>query len=1574
MVRRILNWQVALVVVFCVGGYLAYDRWFSPTQIALVNYSGFQVARFDKANNCGQIVVSELGSDQLDQAEDFDLTLIFGRGFALDPDELRALKGSIDDGATVLVEAATNPNFDLTNVRQPYSDHINAFLSNGGTTNYRNLLRTVRHDLSEKTWGCEPPGELVAIDSDVLFHIDESQLFTEVEDYVEYYRGLPVFNEGGLKIALMTSVPGPFNANREHLDALIVGLEARGLQVFPIASRTRRLELLQAIDPDAVVMMPHGRFHLGRGEDAIRWLRSKQIPLLAPISVFDAYDDWLNDPQGYSGALLTMNVVLPELDGAVAPYAINAQFPDENGYLIFEAIPQRLERFLDLLDGFLALKHKDNSDKKIGIVYFRGPGKNALVAGGMEVAPSLFDTLHSLKREGYDLGDLPDEFETFNAQLNRQGVILAPFAAGSIDAFMQDGNPAFVPGETYRSWCEQLGEVPCGAMSSAYGPGPGEYMVTQEQELAIARLQYGNVVVMPQPLPGIGEDTFKLVHGTDKAPPHNYAAAYLWLRHAFGADAVMHYGTHGSLEFTPAKQVALSQNDWADALLGGIPHFYVYTMSNVGEAIIAKRRSYATILNHLTPPFQEAGLYSEWKALADKVAEYRLLNDGAVRNQVQAQITGLLLEDQLFQDLSLTRENVEAPADFEASVLTPLARWLETLGQAKITEGLYTLGQAYASEQAQRTVRLMSVDALAQAALDIRQVVDPASAPAEVLPAMRKDAERWIQRRLDGEDAQRLLQEISPPGIAERVARWRAGNPELNEMDIIRGFVAMAGSGGRTSPASGRDAYAVDELMTLTAEAVADPENRAFVEGLKGQQSFEHVSRALDPESAKTARVLAKVIPAIGESLAMLEKPKVRRLVEAMQSPEAREQVFGWLEGGALEARVRLAQQERVSALAIEASAALPAIVQSLSVSPENWQEIQAVYDRFVGFRDRFAQEPGLIELLADDLRVEHDMSVGEFSDALQAGVKTQESALARAMERERALSQAYERLSETLEHLERAEQHLLSGSELERVAMAQALAGGYIEPASGGDPIVNPQALPTGRNMYAIDAEKTPTEAAWKVGQQMAQALLQNHLADTGAYPQKVSFTLWPNSFIQSQGATVAEILYLLGVEPVRDAFGRVQTLRLIPSEQLGRPRVDVVLQSAGQFRDLAASRLALVEKAVLMASEAGGGEDGQNFVSKGVRDAEKYLLEQGVPPLRARMLASKRSFGGLNGAYGTAIMGMVEGSTRWKNGDDIARQYLTNMGANYGATEGWGEYEPHLFAAALLNTEVVIQPRSSNTWGALSLDHVYEFMGGLNNAVRHVTGSEPAAYFNDFRDPTRAQVTSFHETVWAEMRTTLLNPKYIGSLQEGSSSSAETFAETFRNSFGWNVMKTDGLNDQFWDSLYDVYLEDRHELDLRAFFERENPYALQEMSGVMLETARRGYWNASDEQLQALAVLHAELVRDHEMGGGDFSGGNAELARYLAERLPPALKQQYDDALTQVRGDTVGEQSVVLEKQSNERQQVEEPRDSDASERKPSDSAPQAGEPSQPSPVWWLLALLLLIPVVWFWRRARV
>jgi cobaltochelatase CobN len=167
--------------------------------------------------------------------------------------------------------------------------------------------------------------------------------------------------------------------------------------------------------------------------------------------------------------------------------------------------------------------------------------------------------------------------------------------------------------------------------------------------------------------------------------------------------------------------------------------------------------------------------------------------------------------------------------------------------------------------------------------------------------------------------------------------------------------------------------------------------------------------------------------------------------------------------------------------------------------------------------------------------------------------------------------------------------------------------------------------------------------------------------------------------------------------------------------------------------------------------------------------------------------------------------------------------------------------------------------------------------------------------------RTTIRTELRTVEEAIWQESRTTLLNPKYIAALQDGGASSAEVFAETFRNTFGWNALRPEAIDAQLWDGLNDVYVEDIHGLDMENYFREKNPYALQEMTAVMLESVRKGYWQPGTSTVQRIAELHAELVRDHDPGCSGFVCDNASLRKLIAANLTPELQTDYNDAIDQ-------------------------------------------------------------------------
>ena len=490
-------------------------------------------------------------------------------------------------------------------------------------------------------------------------------------------------------------------------------------------------------------------------------------------------------------------------------------------------------------------------------------------------------------------------------------------------------------------------------------------------------------------------------------------------------------------------------------------------------------------------------------------------------------------------------------------------------------------------------------------------------------------------------------------------------------------------------------------------------------------------------------------------------------------------------------------------------------------------------------------------------------------------------------------------------------------GAELS--SMMNALSGGYIAPTSGGDPVLNPNILPTGRNMFAVNAEEAPSAVAWEKGKSLADNTIAMYRKAHGdSIPRKVSYTLWSSEFIETEGATIAQVLYMLGVEPVRDPFGRVTDLKLIPSKELGRPRIDVVVQTSGQLRDLAASRLFLISRAVKMAAEADD-KDYPNFVADGVVESERHLVDKGVSPKEARELSTARVFGGVNGNYGSGIQGMVEAGDRWENSSEIARTYINNMGAIYGSEEDWEKMRDYAFEAALTSTDVVVQPRQSNTWGALSLDHVYEFMGGMNLAVKNVTGKDPDAYLSDYRNRNHARMQEVKEAIGVESRTTILNPAYIRNKMKGGAGDASGFADIVRNTYGWNVMKPDVIDNELWDDIYDTYVKDKFNLGTKDYFTSKNPAAIEEITAVMLETARKGMWNATAEQIKTLAELHTEIVNEYQPSCSGFVCDNAKLREFISSNVSKATAAQYNQNIGTIRAENTGSDNdgMVMQKE---------------------------------------------------------
>ncbi len=1223
--------RLLLVAVLLFGAYTAYNSYLAPTKVGLINYPDFLCAKISKSNENSFIMVDNLSVDSLpDNLDSYDMLLVFGMGLRLPASEEQKIRDAAKKGVSMYLQASTNPRLQLTNLEGEILDNIDDYLDNGGRKNYKNMLNYIRVKVDGKTFKTDTIIAPKPIPADVLFHIDEDAVFKEVEDFEAYCTKNKMHKKGQDNVVLFTSVPGPFNANREHLNSLIQELQNRNLNVYPIAGFKGRIDYMQKIKPKLIVYMPHGRLSLGGSPKAMeKWLKKQNIPILCPVTVYEEYDKWLKDKMGLFGRMLSQSVTMPEFDGGIVPYAVFAQEKDKNGLLLFKAIPDRLKKFGDIVKNYLALPKKKNADKKIAIVYFKGPGKNALVAANLEVLPSLHNTLLQLQKEGYNLGDLPKDFKSFKARVMSEGPVLGPYAVGAFEKYLKSGKPELVPAETYNQWRkETLPQELIDDMDTRYGKAPGAYMGVSRNAkdyLAIARVKFGNVVILPQPLPGIGDNEFALVHGAKVAPPHPYVGAYLWIQKGFKADAVFHFGTHGSLEFTPGKQIALSQYDWTDPLIGTTPHFYVYTISNVGEGMIAKRRSYTVTQTYLTPPFIKAQAFNKRAVMHEKLHKYEQAK-GALKTQYALSIKKLAVKEGIHKDLDLDSILTKPYNDEE---MLKLANYIEEVEHEKVTGGLYTMGVPYSPKHLSETMQLMMVDALAYSLADIDAI------KGKITRKQMEDkhffnnkyterCEPYTHKVMRTKNPDKVFAELVSKADLKRATDWQKAKAEQN--------AKMYGRRGMQAHQSAKKADEKIQLRDLIIKISPDKEKRKFIEKLESKKEYERALSLLNPKEFARAAKMAKFIPAMKKALQTASSPDIKAILKLIKKEEMRQLALKYLNDKGLADEVaketakqhEMLLQKALSKEMIEAIAFPDAKITAITLP--QLQSLKTKLDFYNANKKIFLAMP----------KAQKNQQLSAFLKDKLAGKLTKTSFQIKKLEnKENNFAEAVFKVKAALKSILVKKEALKNSPQKEFDAIVNSLNGGYTAPTTGGDPIANPETLPTGRNLVSVDAETTPTKEAWNVAVKLGDDLLADYRKKhNGKYPEKVSFTLWSSSFIESEGTTIGEILYLMGVQPVWNFFGKVTDIRIIPEEELKRPRIDVVVQTSGQLRDLAASRLFLINKAIAKVANEAKGEN--NYIKKGVADAEKRLIEKGYSPKEARNLSTKRVFGGVNGNYG--------------------------------------------------------------------------------------------------------------------------------------------------------------------------------------------------------------------------------------------------------------------------------------------------------------------------------------------------
>ena len=461
-----------------------------------------------------------------------------------------------------------------------------------------------------------------------------------------------------------------------------------------------------------------------------------------------------------------------------------------------------------------------------------------------------------------------------------------------------------------------------------------------------------------------------------------------------------------------------------------------------------------------------------------------------------------------------------------------------------------------------------------------------------------------------------------------------------------------------------------------------------------------------------------------------------------------------------------------------------------------------------------------------------------------------------------------------------------IEGCRIEIPRILDALEAKYIPPGPNGDPLRNPDALPTGRNLHTFDDRIIPTKAAWTVGKKLGDELFAEHIAAHGTYPDKVAFLLWSVETSRHQGTMEAEILYLLGVRPIWNNYDRVDDVELIPSAELDRPRIDVLVVTSGTYRDMYASKLLLIDKAVRLAAAADDGIT-PNYVKEHTETIYRDLIDQGYDEETARELAVSRIFCPPPGSYTPGIQTATGATDTWSSTEELADLYISRMGYVYGSTV-WGEQYTDVFRANLGDVDSAVFSRTSNLYGTLEHPMVAAYFGGLNMAVKSVSGISPDMYINNQRDAQNQKLETLQRFVSRDLRSRYLNPEWMKGMMEQGFDGARYMEAFVENMWIWDVTMPDLITEEMWNSVYETYTGDQYNLGMKEFFDAYNPYAYQSIAARMLDAARKGYWNPDTDVLQHLAEEFQQSVEFHGVTCCHHTCGNLQLEAYIQSQIP--------------------------------------------------------------------------------------
>ncbi|MCX6468478.1 MAG: cobaltochelatase subunit CobN [Corynebacteriales bacterium] len=513
------------------------------------------------------------------------------------------------------------------------------------------------------------------------------------------------------------------SGNTGYIHALCDAIVAHGARPLPIFCASLRaappelLDTLRAADAMVVTVLAAGGTRpagVTAGGDDEAWdvaeLAALDVPILQGLCLTSSRATWADGDDGMTPLDVATQVAVPEFDGRIITVPFSFKEIDAEGLSTYVPDAERCARVAGIATRYARLRHIAPADKRVALMLSAYPTKHARIgnAVGLDTPASTIGVLRAMRAAGYDMGpEYGDDAVPGLAAGDGDALIHALIEAGGQDpdwlsAEQLERNPIRISASLYREWFATLPDDFRARVVDHWGPPPGELYVDRSSdpdgEIVIAALQFANILLMVQPPRGFGENPIAIYHDPDLPPSHHYLAAYRWVaapidRGGFGADAIVHIGKHGNLEWLPGKTLAMSASCGTDAALGDLPLIYPFLVNDPGEGTQAKRRAHATLVDHLIPPMARAESYGDITRLEQLLDEHSNITtlDPVKLPAIRQQIWTLMTAAQMHTDLGLEERPAEEVFD---DMLLHVDGWLCEIKDVQIRDGLHVLGEA----------------------------------------------------------------------------------------------------------------------------------------------------------------------------------------------------------------------------------------------------------------------------------------------------------------------------------------------------------------------------------------------------------------------------------------------------------------------------------------------------------------------------------------------------------------------------------------------------------------------------------------------------------------------------------------------------------------------------------------------------------------------------------------------------------------------------------------------------------------------------------------------------------------